>query len=290
MKILVTGAAGRLAGAVVREFARDHRVVPLSRTALDITDHAAVARRVDAEQPDAIVNCAAYNDVDGAEDAPRDALAVNGLAVRTLSRVASHRGAILVHYSTDFVFDGAGRDQPYGEDDLPQPQGVYAASKLVGDWFAMETPRHYVLRVESLFGGAAESGARVGGSVDRIFDALASGGEARVFTDRVVSPSHVADVARATRELVERRAPYALYHCVNSGYCTWHELAQEIARQLPSPGTLVPVSVDEVKLRTPRPRFAALSNARLAAAGVVMPAWQDAIARYVSLRSGTVAR
>jgi dTDP-4-dehydrorhamnose reductase len=284
MKILITGARGQLGLVVAREFARGHVVVPLAMADLDVTDHAAVMARVVAERPDVIVNCAAWNDVDGAEERPLEALKVNSLAVGSLSRAASEQGAILVHYSTDFVFDGAPRDRPYTEDDLPQPQSVYASSKLLGDWFAMETPRHYVLRVESLFGASAEENFCGRSSVDRIIDTLAAGGAARVFTDRIVSPSYVVDVTLATRQLVERGAPFGLYHSVNTGSCTWYELAQEVARYLPGAGTLVPVSVDEVRLRASRPRFAALSNAKLASAGVVMPTWQQAVARYLALR------
>jgi dTDP-4-dehydrorhamnose reductase len=284
MKILVTGAAGQLGLTITREFRAAHDVVPLAMRDLDITDHAAVEERVAAERPDAIINCAAYNDVDGAENDAVAALRVNAFAVRSLARAAADHGALLVHYSTDFVFDGTRAGRPYAEDDPPQPESVYASSKLLGDWFAMDTPRHYVLRVESLFGASAEENFRGRSSIDRIIDTLGGGGEARAFVDRVVSPSYVVDVAGATRALVEREAPGGLYHCVNSGHCTWYELAVEIGRHVEGTGRPVPVSIRDVALKARRPQYAALSNAKLAAAGVPMPAWQDAIARYVALR------
>jgi len=282
MKILVTGAQGQLGIAIGREFRRAHDVVGLSFRDLDITDHAAVLRAVERERPAAIINCAAFNDVDGAEDHALTVLEVNAFAVRSLVRAAGRVGATLVHYSSDFVFDGE-TDRPYVEDDRPNPRSTYGASKLVGDWFALECDRAYLLRVESLFGGVAEEGFRHQSSIDRIIEAIAGGREARVFVDRVVSPSYVVDLAAVTRRVLERAPAPGLYHAVNSGHTTWYELGREIARLLGSDeARLVPVPVADVKLRVDRPKFAALSNAKLAAAGFAMPTWQDALARYLS--------
>jgi dTDP-4-dehydrorhamnose reductase len=155
---------------------------------------------------------------------------------------------------------------------------VYAQSKLVGEWFAAGTARHYVLRVESLFGGSAARS-----SIDRIIDALRGGRPARVFADRVVSPSYVEDVAAATEALLDRAAPFGLYHCVNSGHATWLDVGREIARVLGAvEGLLQPVSVASVPLRARRPAFAALSNEKLRRLGIDMPSWQDAIGRHVA--------
>lgn len=275
MRILVTGAGGQLGRTIVRRFGRAHEVIPFARAALDITRHADVQRAVAASRPDAVVNCAAYNAVDRAEDDALAALACNALAVRSLARAAAESGAALVHYSTDFVFDGDAAE-PYGETAAPAPKSVYGQSKLLGEWFAEDAPRHYVLRVASLFGGEARHG-----SIDRIADALRSGGPARVFTDRVVSPSYVEDVAAATERLLAGGAPSGLYHCVNSGHASWREVGVEIARLLGVPAVLEAVAAREMTFKAPRPVFCALSNARLRAAGIEMPAWQDALERYL---------
>ena len=178
MTTLVTGASGQLGLEISRRFGRDGDVVAMTRAQLDITDHGAVLAAVARARPDVIVNCAAYNDVDGAETNPVTAMTVNGLAVRSLAAAARETGATLVHYSTDFVFDGQA-SRPYDECAEPAPQSVYASSKLLGEWFATGAPRHYVLRVESLFGGGAESphpaGRRLGSTLDRIVDALLDG-------------------------------------------------------------------------------------------------------------------
>lgn len=280
MKVLVTGAAGQLGAVTVDRFRRaGHAVVADGRTDLDITRHEDVMRAVGQTGPDVIINCAAYNDVDGAESDYQGAFDVNAFAVRSLARAAQACGAVLVHYGTDFVFDGDAAE-PYAEQDVPRPQSVYASSKFLGECFARDAERHYILRVESLFGGPAARS-----SIDRIIANLREAREARVFVDRVVSPSYVEDVAWATERLLETTARGGLYHCVNTGFTTWYELGRELARQLGADERLlVPVPVADVTLKALRPRFAALSNARLAAAGAPMPSWQDAVARYLSAR------
>ena len=199
--MLVTGARGQLAGAIVDVFAQTADVVAYPRADLDIADFDAVMSRVSTDRPDIIVNCAAYNAVDRAEDEPEQAMTGNAFAVRVLARAAAEHNATLVHYSTDFVFDGKA-SQPYTEEDPPNPQSVYAQSKLLGEWFALEAPRAFVLRVESLFGGSNAKS-----SIDRIVDALRTGSEAKVFADRTVTPSYIVDVASATRALLERGEP-----------------------------------------------------------------------------------
>ena len=286
MRALVAGAGGQLGRTVARVFAAEHDVVALARADLDLTDDAAVRAAVAEARPGVVLNCAAYNAVDGAEEDPVTALAVNAFGVRSLARAAAEIDAALVHYGTDFVFDGTA-SEPYGEADAPNPQSVYAASKLLGEWFARGA-RHYVLRVESLFGGGAlapgADGRRLGSSLDRIADALLAGREVRAFTDRVVSPSYVDDVAAATLALLRTAAPHGLYHCVGSGHATWFDVARELAGRLGVQPAIRGITLDELDLRAPRPRFCALSNRRLAAAGIEMPHWRDALGRYAELR------
>lgn len=275
MRVLVTGAAGQLGRTIARHFAADE-VTPVTRQELDVTSEQDVLRQVADARPDVIINCAAYNDVDGAEDHAGDALAANAFAVLALARGARASNAVLVHYGTDFVFDGRA-DRPYTEEDAPRPESAYALSKLLGEWFAADAPTYYVLRVESLFGGE-----RAKSSVDRVLTALRAGEPARVFSDRTVTPSFVEDVADATAHVLERRPPTGVYHCVNSGVTTWLGIAEEAARLLGVDAHLVPVSVASVKLRARRPQYCALSNDKLRAAGIEMPAWQDALARYIA--------
>ena len=278
MRVLVTGANGLLGAAIVREFGADE-IRGLTHQELDIADEPALDAVVAATRPDVLINCAAYNDVDRAEQDPVTALQVNALAVLSLARAARRADAVLVHYSTDFVFDGE-NDRPYTEDDSPNPRGVYAASKLVGEWLAREAPRAYVLRVESLFGEPGPTGARRG-SLGTIVDRILAGVEVPVFVDRTVSPTYTADLARATRAIIERRIPPGLYHCVNAGAASWLEIAAEVARLVGRALQPKRLTLATANLKAARPRYCVLTSARLAAAGIVMPAWQDALNRYL---------
>ena len=280
-RVLVIGASGQLGASVVRAFA-DCEVIAHSSATLDVTRPDAVADAVRAASPQAIINCAAFNDVDGAEVRPQDAFAVNAFAVRSLARAAEEVGAGLVHYSTDFVFDGMAAT-PYTEESPARPVSVYGSSKLVGEWFALDAPRAYVLRVESLFGTPGDwSGRR--GTLDTIVNGLERGAVVRVFTDRVVSPGYTHDIAAATRHLLESGAPAGLYHCVNSGSATWEQVARALAGMLAVQPNLDPISVSQVQMKAPRPRFCVLATDKIAAAGFPMPPWQDAIARWLASR------
>ena len=277
MKVLIVGSAGQLGQAMTARLRDEHDVTAWTRQDLDLTRHQDVREAIGELAPRAIVNCASFNQVDAAEDDQVTALEVNAMVVGTLARAAAAAGAVFMHYSTDFVFAGTAQT-PYTESDRPEPRSVYAQSKLVGEWLAADAPKHYVLRVESLFGGPLRRS-----SVDRIVDLVRQGQPAPVFVDRVVSPSFVADVADASAFMLRTEPAPGVYHCVNSGHATWLAVAQEIVRHLDAEeNALKPISVNDVTLRAPRPQFAALSNDKLARAGFTMPTWQDALARYLS--------
>lgn len=278
MTVAVVGAAGLLGAVAVREW-RDHGhdVAALTRADLDVTRARDVQAVISRLAPDVLVNCTAYNRVDDAEADPQGALRVNAWAVRLLARAAIDTGATFVHYSTDFVFDGE-TDRPYTEDDTPNPRSVYGTSKLLGEWLAAEAPAHYILRVESLFGGTASRS-----TMDGMLARMRAGQPVQAFRDRTVSPSHVADVARATRLLIDGRAPIGLYHCVNSGCATWLEVAERLRDWSGLTGAEIrPVQASEVPLRAARPRFAALSNARLLGLGITMPHWTEALRGHLT--------
>jgi len=282
--VLITGASGQLGKAMTEQLVPHHEVVSLGRAELDLANGGAALATIAAICPDVIVNCAAYTNVDGAEAEPAAALAANAWGVRTLARAAADINAALVHFSTDFVFDGSAHE-PYREDDPPNPRGTYAVSKLLGEWFASEAPSWYVLRVESLFGGP---NAR--SSVDRILGNLESDREVVAFSDRTVSPSYVDDVVRATSTLIDAGAPSGVYHCVNSGWTTWSGLARELATIVGKPDAPIrDIQMSDAGLLAPRPKFAALSNEKLVEHGVAMPTWQSALRRYVEARANASA-
>ena len=280
MKIVVLGAGGQLGHVISdRASARGHSVTAWTRHEADITQPEALSKALADARPEVVFNCAAFARVDEAEDAPSAAMAANAWALRDLARQSRALSFTLVHYSTDFVFDGGGTE-PHQETAPTNPRGVYATSKLIGEWFAAESAAHYILRVESLFGGLSQKS-----SVDALLDNLLAGRDVRAFADRTVSPSYVVDVADASLELVERGAAFGLYHCVNTGHTTWLDLARTLARLAWRPSSIVvPVNMAGLTMRVPRPLNAAMSNAKLRSAGVDMPSWRDAIERYVASR------
>jgi dTDP-4-dehydrorhamnose reductase len=275
-RVMVTGSAGQLGSTVVDRLSGGCEVFAFTRAQLDIANEPLVQETIASIGPDVVINCAAYNDVDGAEDTAGAALNANAFGVLSLARGAAATGATLVHYSTDFVFDGLA-DRPYLETDPARPLGNYGMSKLLGEWFAADAPAFYVLRVESLFGGHPAKS-----SIDKIVAAIEAGQPVRVFSDRTVTPSYVEDVTTATLALLEHRAPFGVYHCVNSGMTTWLGIAEEVARLLTREADLVPVQMSDVKLKASRPKYCALSNQKLADLGIPMPAWQDALAGYMA--------
>jgi len=288
MRILVCGAAGRLGRVISRDLSiAGHQVAALHRSQLDITDSDRVSAAVRVLRPDVIVNCVAFNAVDAAEVEASTALAVNARGPAILARAATAAGALLVHFSTDFVFDGRSR-QPYSESDPTAPLSTYGASKLSGEEAVRLVERHYILRIASLFGGDGVNGHRA--TIDYIADALTEGSPVRALVDRTVSPSYVSDVSMATRALIQGAARYGTYHCVNSGTTTWFDLAVEIARQLKIAGRITPINSAETATRAKRPQFCSLSNKKLAEAGIPMPDWQDALSRHLAARAIEIPR
>jgi dTDP-4-dehydrorhamnose reductase len=280
VKIVVTGSGGRLGGAMCAELASaGHVVIPLGRTDLDITSPERVRTVIARLRPEAIVNCSAYNDVDRAEANQAAAFAINGHGPSLLAAAAEAVGAVLVHYGSDFVFDGTALE-PYVETNPPNPLSVYGASKLSGENEVGRMRRHYILRVESLFGGKGHAGHHA--TVDWIASKLLAGAVVHAVADRTVSPGYVRDVASATRKLLERQPAFGTYHCVNTGFASWYELAVTVSRALGISGRIEPVTAADLKTVASRPRFCALSNQKLKSVGVDMPTWESAIERHLA--------
>ncbi len=277
-RVLLTGAGAQLAGAIRTRLDGHCALTAVTRRECDVTSAADMARVTRDVRPEVVINCASYNDVDRAESEPEAALAANGLALGVLADAATREDAVLLHYSTDFVFDPAVDPGPLREDAPISPRSIYAQSKLLGEILAKRAPKHYVLRVASLFGGS-----RAKSSLDRLAAAIRRGETVKAFANRTVTPSYVPDLADAAATLLARDVPYGLYHCVNSGHGTWVDVARALAVEsgVDPDRAVTPVPFDPAAFPARRPTYAALSNAALAAHGVTMPLWRDAIARYV---------
>ena len=284
-RILVVGSRGQLGAAFVARLSPLRHVVGVDLDELDITDPARVREAVRSMRPGLILNCAAFNDVDGAETRALDAYRVNGEAVWTLASLAGESGAVLVHYSSEFVYDGR-LDRPYTEDDEPAPQSVYGATKLVGERYAAEAPRHYVLRLSSLYGG--HTGRT---TIDWIVRQGLAGAPVRAFGDRTVSPSCVPDVVEATLDLLSAGAPFGLYNCGSPDWCTWADIAERALAACGRPGLFERVPFSQAPGRAVRPQHCAMSSAKLCAAAARAPRpWREALDHYLAGRGPGASR
>jgi dTDP-4-dehydrorhamnose reductase len=277
MRVLVTGAAGMLGRDVV-EVARGagHDVAGLSRVELDVVDVAAVERAVADLRPEAVINCAAFTDVDAAEERYDEALAVNGAGAGNVAAAADAVGAPVVHVSTDYVFDGA-KPAPYTESDEPDPRSGYGRSKLEGELaVAAANPRHAIVRSSWLFG--------VGGR-NFVATMLARGaelGEVSVVTDQVGCPTFTGHLAPALLALAERGATGVL-HVAGSGHCSWHDFAVEIFRQAGVDCRVDAATTAEMTRPAPRPPYSVMASERAEAPR--LPDWQQGLEAYVAERA-----
>jgi dTDP-4-dehydrorhamnose reductase len=275
VRALVAGALGQLGRELVAQLGGE---VAWSggRADLDVTDSRAVADVVGRVRPDVVWNATSWNRVDAAEAEPASAFAVNAAAPHFLARAALAGGALLVHFSTDYVFDGtAGR--PYTEEDAPRPLGAYGASKLAGEQLvAAAGGEHLVVRTSGLLGRGGSS--QKGGSfVDRMLARARAGEKLRVVDDQVFSPTCAADLAAASIALVRARAR-GLFHVANTGSCTWHELA---CAALAAAGVSAPVekiALADLALPASRPVYSVLEAARYRTLGLPpLRHWREAL-------------
>jgi dTDP-4-dehydrorhamnose reductase len=279
VKILVTGGAGMLGSDVLRaaEFV-NHEVVALARSDLDVTDRLAVVHTLLQERPDAVVNCGAYTDVDGAEDDLEGAMDVNAEGAANVATAAAEIGARVLYPSTDYVFDGS-KSEPYVESDEPRPQSVYGQSKLAGEHETAEAnPRHYIIRSAWLFGTSGRN------FVETMLSLARDHGEVVVVRDQVGSPTYTAHLADALVRLLDTEA-YGIHHLAGQGECSWYEFAQEIFSQADVGCHAMSCTADEFGRRAPRPAYSVLGTEREEA--LYLPHWKEGLASYLAERSVT---
>ncbi len=277
MKLLITGAAGMLGRDVM--LAADnagHDVVGYGHNELDVTDEAAVARKLEQERPDVVINCAAWTDVDGAEDGEEAAMAVNGAGAGNAAAAAAAVGASVVYVSSDYVFDGA-KGAPYVEADQPAPLSAYGRTKLAGEEATQAAnKRHFIVRSSWLFG--------IGGSnfVETMLRLAADHGEVLVVRDQVGSPTYTWHLAYGIVRLIEG-VEFGIHHMAAAGACSWYEFAREIFDQAKVECKVLSATSEMLGRPAPRPPYSALVSQREHA--IKLPSWQDGLAGYLAQRS-----
>jgi dTDP-4-dehydrorhamnose reductase len=289
VKTILIGADGQL-GSDLRKIYPPDELVPLTIADLDVRDYEKVSRVFREHAPEVVINTAAYHRVDECEDYPDRAMEVNALAVRNLAIACKEIDAILVHFSTDYVFDGEA-SRPYTEKDAPNPVSAYAISKLAGELFIRYLyDRHFIIRLCGLYGvtGSMEKGTNF---VETMLKLAREGKDIRVVSDQTLTPTYTRALAPRIKALVETKR-YGLYHMTCEGECSWYDFACAIFELSGLKPNISPTT--SAKYRTPakRPRYSVLENENLKSVAAVepMPFWRDALAAYLEERKGGAGR
>jgi dTDP-4-dehydrorhamnose reductase len=279
MQILVCGAGGMLGQDLLRAAkAAGYDVAGLARADLDVTDRGAVRAAVADAKPGVVINCAAWTDVDGAEQHPEAAERVNGEGAGNVAAAAAAVGASVLYVSTDYVFDGT-KGEPYLEEDEPAPLSAYGRSKLAGEQAtAGSNPRHFVVRSSWLFGTH-------GGNFVATMLYLGGGREeVRVIDDQVGCPTWTGHLAEGLLGVAAGEA-YGVHHLAGGGGCSWCDLARELFRRANVECELLPIKTEDYPLPARRPAYSVLRSSR----GIGLPSWQEGLERYLGEREALAA-
>jgi dTDP-4-dehydrorhamnose reductase len=276
MKVLVTGAGGMLGRDVVLAAGNaGHEVVGFGHRELDVANSDALAAKFDLERPDVVINCAAWTDVDGAEEAEEAAMAVNGTAAGHVAAAAAEQGASVLYVSSDYVFDGA-KGAPYVESDQPAPLSAYGRTKLAGEEATVAAnKRHFVVRSAGLFGVGGPSFAAT------MLKLAADHGEVLVVRDQVTSPTYTWHLAYGIVRLIEG-IEFGIHHMAAAGHCSWYEFAREIFEQAKVDCKVLSSTTELLGRPAPRPAYSALISQREHA--IRLPSWQDGLAGFLAQR------
>jgi dTDP-4-dehydrorhamnose reductase len=283
MRIVILGANGQLGRDLIRHNTH-HEIRGFTREAFDVVDYAKTQRALIDAQPNVVMNTTAYHRVDDCEAQPEIAYAVNVLAVLNLCRVVNEIGATLVHFSTDYVFDGK-TATPYTESSPPMPLSVYGNSKLSGEYIVRSTAaRHLLIRTCGLYGVAGSRG-KGGNFVETMLSKAHAREAIRVVADQTVTPTHTADLARQVLRLIDANES-GLFHATNEGMCSWYEFACAVFELAGIKANISPTTSDQYRTPAIRPAFSVLENARLKALNLnLMQHWKDALADYLREKS-----
>ncbi len=276
MKVLIVGCLGMLGTDLMAAFSPGHDVVGLDQPEMDITQSEQCNARMEEFRPDVVINAAAFTRVDECETHENEAFLVNGYGAGNLAKAVASTGSLLIHYSTDYIFDGL-KKEAYLEWDSPNPQNVYGKSKLLGEnLIRQHCPNHLIIRTSWLFG---PNGANF---IRTIVGAARKGASLRVVNDQKGSPTYTRDVAEHTLKMIAAGCR-STYHLTNHGSCTWFDLASGALEWAGFEGvSITPVSTSEFPRPAARPANSILANARLEQEGLpLLRSWQTAAREYV---------
>ncbi len=274
-QILILGSKGMLGGQLRRTFSK---ALGWDRHDIDITQNENLQQKLEelSVKPSVVINCASYNSVDLAEKQKDLAFKLNAEAVENLARICNNLGAVLVHFSTNYVFDGVKGE--YEENDMPHPLSVYGESKLAGERAVQKiSNKFYLIRTAVLFGPPGESDLSKKSFVQIMLDLGNKGSDIKAVNDEVNSLTYIVDLAEAVKDLILENEPYGIYHITNSGAASWFTFAQEIFKILEKDVKLEPVSAKALPRQAQRPAKALLINTKLP----LLRPWQAALREFL---------
>lgn len=280
MKLAVIGANGQLGTDLMEVLSAEHEVTGLNHADIEIIEIDNVKKALSTIKPDVVLNTAAYHIVPEAEKFPAKAFQINGIGAMNLAKVCQDIDARLVHYSTDYVFDGK-KQKPYTEADRPNPLSVYANTKLSGEYFALNyCDSSYVVRVSGIY-GKVPCRAKGGNFITTMIKLANEKPEVRVVTDEILTPTPTHHIAKNTAALIKTNA-FGLYHMSCEGEVSWYEFAKVIWETLQLKTPLYPASVKDFPLVVKRPFYSVLENKNLNELGInKMPEWKEALIEFL---------
>jgi len=288
MRVAVIGANGQLGTDLVEVFSKEHDVIGLNHSDIEITDIDSVKNVLSSARPNIVLNTAAYHIVPEAEKFPDKAFHINGTGVLNLAKVCQDLDMRLVHYSTDYVFDGK-KQKPYAEDDCPNPLNVYANTKLSGEYFALNySEKSYVIRVSGIY-GKVPCRAKGGNFITTMLKLAKEKPEVRVVNDETLTPTPTYEIAKNTASLIKSDA-FGLYHMSCEGECSWYEFAKVIWETLQLETPLHAASVSDFPLVVRRPFYSVLENKQLNQIRLnLMPDWKVALKDFLTFGNNNLA-
>lgn len=278
MKIVIIGATGQLGQDLIKTLWADNDVIGLTHQNIEVTDYNSV-QTIKEQKPDVIINTAAFHKTDQCEDEPLKTFSVNAIGAKNVAAISKEINATNIFISTDYLFSGF-KNEPYTEDDTTDPINTYGISKLAGELFTKQNPRHYIFRVASLFGVAGASG-KGGNFVETMITKAKKGEPIAVVDDMWMSPTYTKDAAETIKKILELQLPFGTYHLTNQGHCTWFQFAQEIFKLTGLTPELKRIETNQIQTKAKRPRFSAIKSIKLPRYNLEMRSWKEALHSYL---------
>ena len=278
MKIAVIGSTGQLGTDLVKTLETGHEVVGLTHNDIEVAEYDSCLI-LKEHRPDVVVNTAAFHKTDQCEEEPLKTFSVNAVGARNVALISKEFGATTVFISTDYVFDGS-KKEPYTEDDATFPINTYGVSKLAAEHCTRQNPKHYIVRIASVFGVAGASG-KGGNFVETMIKKAKNNEPISVVDDMWMSPTYTRDAASILKGILELQLPSGVYHATNRGYCSWYQFAKEIFQIAGLNTVLNSTKTDPNYGKARRPRFSALRSTKLSKYNLEPRDWKEALRAYL---------